>query len=138
MAKVSNELDVREAMGLTGDAQKTIEDAEWVILDCAPDFKYVDGKKTDSQSGTTVLLGGPRSGDKLVRNKEMKVKLDEVWTEDDCKKVIDEAPEVKVHVTRAVVWGSSKMNTEFVKIDLSIHASLITLEGEFFNPKDLK
>lgn len=44
MAKVSNELDVREAMGLTGEAQEKIENAEWVILDCAPDFKYVDGK----------------------------------------------------------------------------------------------
>lgn len=147
MARVSNELDVREAMGLTGEAQKAIEEASWVILDCAPDFKYEKveddegkkvNKKTDSQAGVTVLLGGPRKGDKLVRNKEMKVKIDDLWTEDVCDLVSDEMPEVRVSITRAVVWVPKGQNPNFLKADLSIHAKLIDEDGQVFDPRNLK
>lgn len=146
MARVSNDLDVREAMGLKAEAQQAIEGAKWVVLDSAPDFAYKkstdsDGnevsEKTDTQNGTTVLLGGPRKGDKLVRNKEMKVKLDDVWTEEECRLVNEEAPELRVKITRAVIWGSTKKDSTFVSLNLSLHAELIDENGEVFDPRNL-
>ena len=40
MARVSNDLDVRQAMGLTAEAQQAIEGASWVVLEAKPDYKY--------------------------------------------------------------------------------------------------
>lgn len=155
MARVSNEMDVRQAMGLTGAAQQAIESASWVVLDAAADYKYEDltddngdkvydkhgnvvSKKTDSQAGTTVLLGGPRKGDDLIRNKQMKVKLDDMWTEDQCNLVAEVGPEVQVKIERAVVWGSSRKDSTFVSLNLSLHAKLIDENGEAFDPRKIK
>lgn len=147
MARVSNSINLRDVVGLTGDAQNAIESASWVVLDAAPDYAYsksVDengqevNKRTDTINGTTVLLGGPRKGDKLVRNREMKVKIADVWTPDDCQKVVDYAPEVRVKVTRAVVWGNSAKNSTFVSINLSIHAELLDEDGQYFKPDSLE
>lgn len=146
MARVSNDFDVRAAMGLTGVAQSAIEEVEWVILDAKPDYKYEkvtgeDGttvsKKTDSQSGTTVLLGGPRKGDSLVKNKNLTVKLDKIWTEDERNAAVDVAPVVHVKVDKSVVWGSSAKESTYVNLNLSIHATLIDENGQEFDPANV-
>lgn len=146
MARVSNDFDVRAAMGLTGAAQSTIEEAEWVVLDAQPDYKYEnvtdeDGatvsKKTDSRSGTTVLLGGPRKGDSLVKNKNLTVKLDKIWTEAECNAAVDVSPVVHVKVDKAVVWGSSTKGSTYVNLNLSIHATLIDENGQEFDPANV-
>ena len=147
MARVSNDLDVRQAMGLTSEAQQVIEGASWVILEAKPDYKYEEvtdengkkhNKKTDTVAGTTILLGGPRKGDKLIRNKNMTVKLDQIWKEDDCNLVNDAMPEVRVKINRAVVWGKSEVGSKFVAINLSIHAELIDEDGQEFDPRNIK
>lgn len=147
MARVSNDLDVRQAMGLTAEAQQAIEGASWVVLEAKPDYKYEEvtdengktsNKKTDTIAGTTILLGGPRKGDKLIRNKNMTVKLDDIWTEDDCNLVNDEMPEVQVKINRATVWGKSDKNSTYVAINLSIHAQLIDEDGQVFDPRNIK
>lgn len=147
MARVSNDLDVRQAMGLTGEAQQVIEGASWVILNAKPDYKYEEvtdengkkhNKKTDTIAGTTILLGGPRKGDKLIRNKNLTVKLDQIWKEDDCNSVNDAMPEVRVKINRAVVWGKSEKESTFVAINLSIHAQLIDEDGQEFDPRNIK
>jgi|SRR5699024_2565752 len=139
MARVNNDFDERAAVGLTSEAKTAIESAEWVLTDAEPVFEYVDNKVTSSRAGTSVLLLGPRDRkvSKLVRNKNLKLRIEDVWDEKDCETLTDLMPEVRVKINKSTVWGSSSEGSTYTQIHLTLYASLIDENGEVVTPSKL-
>lgn len=139
MARVTNDFDERAAIGLTNEAKVAIESAEWVLTDAEPVYEYENNKVTDSRAGTSVLLLGPRSrkASKLIRNKNLKLKLEDVWSEAECETLTDLMPEVRVKINKSTVWGSSDEGSKYVQMHLTLHASLIDENGEVVTPSKL-
>lgn len=139
VARVTNDFDERAAIGLTNEAKTAIESAEWILTDAEPVFEYENNKVTDSRSGTFVLLLGPRDrkASKLIRNKNLKLKLEDVWSEAECETLTDLMPEVRVKINKSTVWGSSDEGSKYVQMHLTLHASLIDENGEVVTPSKL-
>lgn len=139
MARVTNDFDERAAIGLTNEAKTAIESAEWILTDAEPVFEYENNKVTDSRAGTSVLLLGPRDrkASKLIRNKNLKLKLEDVWSEAECETLTDLMPEVRVKINKSTVWGSSDEGSKYVQMHLTLHASLIDENGEVVTPSKL-
>lgn len=139
MARVTNDFDERAAIGLTNEAKTAIESAEWILTDAEPVFEYENNKVTDSRAGTSVLLLGPRDrkASKLIRNKNLKLKLEDVWSESECETLTDLMPEVRVKINKSTVWGSSDEGSKYVQMHLTLHASLIDENGEVVTPSKL-
>lgn len=139
MARVTNDFDERVAIGLTNEAKTAIESAEWILTDAEPVFEYENNKVTDSRAGTSVLLLGPRDrkASKLIRNKNLKLKLEDVWSEAECETLTDLMPEVRVKINKSTVWGSSDEGSKYVQMHLTLHASLIDENGEVVTPSKL-
>lgn len=139
MARVTNDFDERAAIGLTNEAKTAIESAEWILTDAEPVFEYENNKVTDSRAGTSVLLLGPRDrkASKLIRNKNLKLKLEDVWSEAECETLTDLMPEVRVKINKSTVWGSSDEGSKYVQMHLTLRASLIDENGEVVTPSKL-
>ena len=139
MARVTNDFDERAAIGLTNEAKTAIESAEWILTDAEPVFEYENNKVTDSRAGTSVLSLGPRDrkASKLIRNKNLKLKLEDVWSEAECETLTDLMPEVRVKINKSTVWGSSDEGSKYVQMHLTLHASLIDENGEVVTPSKL-
>lgn len=139
VARVTNDFDERAAIGLTNEAKTAIESAEWILTDAEPVFEYENNKVTDSRAGTSVLLLGPRDrkASKLIRNKNLKLKLEDVWSEAECETLTDLMPEVRVKINKSTVWGSSDEGSKYVQMHLTLHASLIDENGEVVTPSKL-
>ena len=140
MARVSNEISVRDAVGLSSEAQKAFEQADWFISDAGSDFLYKAGEngsqvRTDQIVGATVLLSGPRTKTTpdFVKNKELKVKVDDAWNENDCQNAIGQT--VRLKVKKATVYGNSQKDSTYVDIRLSLHVKLLTENGDVFDPR---
>ena len=140
MARVNNDFDERAAIGLTHDAKAAIENSVWTLTDAEPTFEYdKQGNITTSRAGTVVLVLGPRDrkASKLIRNKNLKLRLEEVWDEKDCETLTELMPEVRVKINKSTVWGSSNEGSTYAQIHLTLYASLIDENGEVVTPSKL-
>lgn len=140
MARVSNEVELNEFIGLSAEGFDMIESVDWIITDVGQDFEYekdASGKKvkTDTVKGCSLMVLGPRKGPKAVRNKALKVKVEELWTLEECEQIAEMQPEVKMKIIKTVPWISG---TTYPQINLSITVKLTNSEtGELFDVSNM-
>lgn len=115
---VNTNVDVKNEIGLKPEFEKAIENADWRLSDAQPQFKYVDGKRTDSQSATQYALMCVNSDNDDLVFKTLTIKDEEIKTRDECDALVASRAQVKVKITKVVPWLND--NGNFSKIDFSI------------------
>lgn len=115
---VKTDVDLKNEIGLNAEFEKAIETAEWRLSGAQPKFKYVDGKRTDSQSATEYALMCVDSDNDNLIFKTLTVKSEDIKTRDECDALVQSRPKMTVKVTKVVPWISGSEN--FQKIEFSI------------------
>lgn len=104
---VNTNVDVRTEIGLKPEFEEAIEKAEWRLSDAQPQFKYVDGKRTDSQSATQYALMCVNSDNDELVFKTLTVKSEDIKTRDECDALVKSRAQVNVKITKVVPWVAS-------------------------------
>lgn len=101
---VNTDVEIRNYIGLKPDFEEDVEKADWRLADAQPQFKYVDGKKTESQSATQYALMCVNSENNDLVFKTLTVKSEEIKSRDECDALVSSRTQVKVKVTKIVPW----------------------------------
>ncbi|MCC7667961.1 hypothetical protein CRI87_12830 [Liquorilactobacillus satsumensis] len=131
MAKVTSEIDKNDVLGVSAEMKELIESAEWDLVDASLDYAWEDQKKTDTVTGVTWLLVGPRRGDKRIRNKELTLTSDEIVEQNILDAYLDAGASVKVSdLDVASIWPKVNGTFATINIKLSGHVEVIPDEDD--------
>ncbi|MBU7462775.1 hypothetical protein KGI22_16635 [Lactiplantibacillus pentosus] len=131
MAKVNSAIDKKELLGINAEMKKLIEGVEWDLVDVSLDYAWEDNKKTDTVTGVTWLLVGPRRGDKRIRNKELTITSDEIVEQGVLDAYLDAGASVKVSdLDVASIWPKVNGTFATINIKLSGHVEVIPDEDD--------
>lgn len=115
---VNTNVNFSTEIGLKSDFEKAIENSEWRMSDAQPQFKYEDGKRTNSQTATQYALMCINSSNDDLIFKTLTVKSEDIKTRDECDALVKSRAQVNVKITKVVPWvGGSK---DYPKIEYSI------------------
>ncbi|MFT8956027.1 hypothetical protein [Liquorilactobacillus satsumensis] len=129
MAKVNSEIDKKDLLGVNAEMKNLIESVDWDLVDVTLDYAWEDKKKTDTVTGVTWLLVGPRRGDKRIRNKELTVTSDEIVEQNILDAYLDAGASVKVSdLDIASIWP--KVNGSFATINIKLIGHINVLPDE--------
>lgn len=129
MAKVNSEIDKKDLLGVNAEIKALIESVEWDLVDVSLDYAWEDQKKTDTVTGVTWLLVGPRRGDKRIRNKELTLTSDEIVEQNILDSYLDSGASVKVSdLDVASIWP--KVNGTFATINIKLTGHVEVLADE--------
>lgn len=118
---VNSEIKNKDLLGINAEMKDLMESVEWDVADISIAYDYVDGKKTDTQTGIQWLLIGPRRGDKRIRNKTLKVTSDELIDQSLINTYLDAGCAVKLSdLDIKSVWGSSDKGSTFANVNLKV------------------
>lgn len=110
---VNTDVEIRNYIGLKPDFEEDVEKADWRLADAQPQFKYVDGKKTESQSATQYALMCVNSENNDLIFKTLTVKSEEIKSRDECDALVSSRTQVKVKITKIVPWVNDHSRIEF-------------------------
>lgn len=133
MAKVSSAIENADLLGINAEMKKLIEDAEWDLVDVTVDHPWEDGKQSETVTGVTWLLVGPRKGDKRIRNKEITITSDEVVEQNILDAYMDAGATVKLTDVDVIsVWakGDAREGKTYAPINIKLggHVEVIPEE----------
>ncbi|PRO92849.1 hypothetical protein C6Y13_00920 [Lactiplantibacillus pentosus] len=131
MAKVNSAIDKKELLGINAEMKKLIEGVEWDLVDVSLDYAWEDNKKTDTVTGVTWLLVGPRRGDKRIRNKELTLTSDEIVEQGVLDAYLEAGASVKVSdLDVASIWPKVNGTFATINIKLSGHVEVLADDDE--------
>lgn len=131
MAKVNSAIDKKELLGINAEMKKLIEGVEWDLVDVSLDYAWEDNKKTDTVTGVTWLLVGPRRGDKRIRNKELTLTSDEIVEQGVLDAYLEVGASVKVSdLDVASIWPKVNGTFATINIKLSGHVEVLADDDE--------
>lgn len=131
MAKVNSAIDKKELLGINAEMKKLIEGVEWDLVDVSLDYAWEDNKKTDTVTGVTWLLVGPRRGDKRIRNKELTLTSDEIVEQGVLDAYLEVGASVKVSDLDVVsIWPKVNGTFATINIKLSGHVEVLADDDE--------
>lgn len=82
-------------------------------------MKYEDGKRTDEVDGTRVVLQVAREVGNDLSNAQFTMTTDQVLNPEE---IIDR--DVQIRIDEAKIWASSRRNSTFAQIQVSLHGAL--------------
>lgn len=123
---VKSGIDNKDLLGINAEMKSLIESVDWDLVDVTLDYAWENKKRTDTVTGVTWLLVGPRRGDKRIRNKELTVTSDEIVEQNILDAYLDAGASVKVSdLDIASVWAKSNDGFATINIRLSGHVEVI-------------
>ncbi|MEN3252017.1 hypothetical protein PWJ57_06670 [Fructilactobacillus sanfranciscensis] len=118
---LKSEIETKDLLGIDLEMKKLIEDSSWGIIDAAPKFSYQNNVKTDTQVGSSWLLIGPRTGDKRIRNKELRITDNEVISKDVLDNIIESGTEVTIsNLKLSSIWSNTEKNSVYANINIAL------------------
>lgn len=133
MSKVNSEIAKKDLLGVNAEMKALIESVEWDLVDASIDYAWEDQHKTDTVTGVTWLLVGPRRGDKRIRNKELTITSDEIVEQNVLDAYLDLDTGVSVKISDldvASIWPKVNGTFATINIKLSGHVEVIPDEDD--------
>lgn len=98
---------------------KSLESQNLFVFSASKRMKYAEGKRTDEVDGTRVVLQVAREAGNDLSNAQFTVTTDQILNPE---KIVNQ--DVRLHIDTAKPWASSRRNSTFAQIQVSLHGTL--------------